>query len=393
MMRCSVMLWVVLLPSVLGCSGEDAPPSHTQAPAHVESPIPEADLPRVHLTEAAIARLGIETAMVTVGARSAIRLVGGEVVIPPGRAIVVAAPVAGVVRAGRVESSVTPGTSVRRGEALFRIVPVAPVDRDVRARAAREVAAARATLATLEARVARQELLARERAGSARVLEEAILARDIAAADLAMAEAREATLRRTPLLADVTMVVPAPEDGVVRTLSVAEGQAVAQGAPLAEIVAVDALQIRVPVYAGDLARLDPARNATVRRLGEPRDAPSFDAIQVLGPPTAEPDRITVDRYFAVPEAQLSPGERVLVSLPLLGEEHALSVPHAAVVLDASGGAWVYVCEGERTFRRARIDPIRRTGELTVFARGPAAGACVVSVGAAEVFGSEFEPGH
>jgi hypothetical protein len=173
-------------------------------------------------------------------------------------------------------------------------------------------------------------------------------------------------------------------------LSVAEGQTVPSGAPLLEIVAVDTLQVRVPVYGGDLGRLDARGAALVRRSGDRR---SVDALFAAGPPTAEPDRGTVDRYLALPvDAGFAPGERVLVELPLRDKRAVLNVPSSALVFDAWGGAWVYGCE-EGRYVRARVDPVRRAGERTVLASGPPVGSCVVSVGAAELFGAEFPPGH
>ena len=73
-------------------------------------------------------------------------------------------------------------------------------------------------------------------------------------------------------------------------------------------------------------------------------------------------------------------------------EGSLMVPAGAVLLDAWGGAWVYRCDGER-FWRARIDPLRRVADDMVIARGPPVGSCVVAVGAVELFGVEFPPGH
>jgi RND family efflux transporter MFP subunit len=317
------------------------------------------------------------------------RLVGGEVVVPPGRTVTVTAPVAGEVHFVTSEP-LLPGATVQRGSALLRLTAIAPTDRDTRARVAREVAAAEANLAALELRVTRNQALIDEGAGSARALEEAVAARAVAQADADAARTRAATLSRDPLLSDVAMLVRAPVTGVIRLLAVAEGQPVAAGGPLFELVGVDALQVRVPVYSGDLARIDLRAAPRVRRNGDPR---ALEARFVPGPPTAEPDRSTVDRYLALPAgAGFAPGERVLVELPLLDVASALVVPASAVVLDAWGGAWVYRCE-EGRYARARVDPSRRAGGDMVLARGPAVGSCIVSVGAVELFGAEFPPGH
>jgi membrane fusion protein, heavy metal efflux system len=359
------------------------------AAASVERPIAETDLPSVTLTREAIERLRIETGVVRAGAVPHVRLVGGEVVVPPGRTNTVTAPVAGEVHFVASEPPL-PGSSLQRGAAVLRLHALAPVDRDTRARVQREVAAAQANLSALELRVTRNQALVDQRSGSTRALEEAIQARDVAAADLAAARARANTLAHDPLLSDVAMVVRSPSHGVIRLLSVAEGQTVSAGAPLFEVVAVDGLQVRVPVYSGDVGRLDKQAPAAVRRS---RERQASEARFVPGPPTAEPDRSTVDRYLALPSAAgFAPGERVLVELPLLDTSHALTIPAAAMVLDAWGGAWVYRCEGER-FTRARVDPLRRVDASMVLASGPPAGACIVSVGAAELFGAEFPPGH
>ena len=377
----------IALVFMCGCDSPSPTPHHT--PAEVAHAVPETELPTVTLTPDAVSRLRIETSVVRAGAAPRMRLVGGEVIVPPGRTLTVTAAVAGEVHFV-TSAPLTPGAFVQRGAGLLRLTAIAPTDRDTRARVAREVAAAEANLAALEARVARNRTLVDERSGSARVLEEATAARDVAQADFAAARARAATLSRDPLLSDVAMLVRAPSNGVIRLMSVAEGQAVAAGALLFEVAGVDALQVRVPVYSGDLGRIDANGAARVRRIGEDR---AIEARFVSGPPTAEPDRSTVDRYLGLsPDAGFAPGERVLVELPLQETTAVLSVPASAIVLDAWGGAWVYRCEGRR-FSRARVDPMRRVAADMVLAHGPPVGACVVSVGAVEIFGAEFPPGH
>lgn len=361
----------------------------THAPSVVDHPVHEDTLPRVRLSAQAIARLRVAQSAVRASSVRAARLVGGEVIVPPGRTLWVAAPVAGEVRQATA-AALSPGAYVRRGQPLFRLAALAPTDRDTRARVARELDAAASNLAALELRVRRNQTLLDQRAGSARALEEAVAARDVARADVSAARARANTLSRAPLLADVSMQVRAPGDGVLRSLTVSAGQTVAAGAPLFEWVAVDALQVRVPVYVGDLARIAADAAARVRRQGQAR---AVESAPVAGPPTAEIDRATVDRYYALPaDAGFAPGERVLVELAMREAEDATVVPASAVVFDAWGGAWVYRCE-QGGYERTRVDPMRRSGDEMVLARGPAVGACVVSVGAVELFGAEFPPGH
>lgn len=391
-------LGLVLVCWSAGCgSGGGAAPAGHAEPATVSHPVHEDALPVVTLTTEAIARLGVASTPVAEARRGRTRLVGGEVVVPPGRQLMITAPVAGTIEVVHA-TGLRPGSTVTRGDVLARIVPLAPVDRDVLARAVREVAAARASVATAEARLARQTALVAENASSTRLVEEATMARDIAQADLTVAETRERTMRRSPLASDVSVTVRAPSDGVVRTLAVADRQLVAPGAALFELAGDDALIVRVPVYVGDLDALA-SSPVTVQRLGASSEAPRFEAHPVAGPPTFEIDRMTVDRYYALDTgAPHAIGERLLVELPLALEEDALVVPSSAVVFDAMGGAWVYVDEGEGAYRRVRIDPIRTDARdggdgFVVYRRGPALGASVVSTAAAEVFGSEFPPGH
>ncbi|MGE5801773.1 MAG: hypothetical protein ACM358_05915 [Gemmatimonadota bacterium] len=69
------------------------------------------------------------------------------------------------------------------------------------------------------------------------------------------------------------------------------------------------------------------------------------------------------------------------------------VPYAAVLYDAHGDTWVYTSPEPLVFVRhaIHIDYIR--GDRAVLSQGPPAGAAIVTVGAAELFGAEFEIGH
>ena len=160
---------------------------------------------------------------------------------------------------------------------------------------------------------------------------------------MAAARARAATLSAAPLLSDVAMTIRAPEAGVVRLVSVTEGQAVAASAPLVELVATDQLWIRVAVPSGDIHRLDPTADARVRGLAS--GSTELPAKPLAGPPTSTPMTGTVDRYFALAAdaSPFAPGERVLVTLPLREPTSVRALPWSSVFYDASGSACEIYC--------------------------------------------------
>lgn len=69
------------------------------------------------------------------------------------------------------------------------------------------------------------------------------------------------------------------------------------------------------------------------------------------------------------------------------------VPYAAVLYDAHGETWVYTSPESRTFVRQPIGVDYIEGDLAVLSNGPPSGTLVVTTGALELFGAEFEIGH
>jgi hypothetical protein len=67
-----------------------------------------------------------------------------------------------------------------------------------------------------------------------------------------------------------------------------------------------------------------------------------------------------------------------------------SVPYSAVIYTPDGRAWVYVSPEPDTFVRRRVVVARIVGDTAELREGPSAGTAVVTVGAEELFGSEFE---
>ena len=66
------------------------------------------------------------------------------------------------------------------------------------------------------------------------------------------------------------------------------------------------------------------------------------------------------------------------------------IPYSAVVYDTDGSTWTYVNTKPQTFVRERISINAIEGFSALLSRGPAVGAAVVTVGAPELLGTEYE---
>jgi hypothetical protein len=65
------------------------------------------------------------------------------------------------------------------------------------------------------------------------------------------------------------------------------------------------------------------------------------------------------------------------------------IPYSAVVYDNDGSTWAFVNTRPRTFLRQRITVGAILGTTAVLTAGPAPGAAVVTVGAPELLGTEY----
>ena len=69
------------------------------------------------------------------------------------------------------------------------------------------------------------------------------------------------------------------------------------------------------------------------------------------------------------------------------------VPYSSLIYDPHGGTWIYTSPQPQTFVRHKVDVSYIEGGTAVLNDGPPAGTVVVSVGVAELYGTEFEVGH
>ena len=390
--RTATVAWATFV-SITGC--DNPPAAGTAAAAKVSNGVAETELTTVTLSPAAVTRLGIETVEVESTTVGATRELGGEIVVPPGQALTITAPVAGTVLAPASGAVPGPGTHVARGATILRLVALPP-DRDL-LRTQQDLAAAEARLKQAQSEADRVAALFAERVVSARENE-------TAQAELATAKAtRDAVAAQTSLISGNAprdgrglspLTISAPDGGIVQAIRVAPGQSVAAGAPLAELVQLDRVWVRVPIYAGDASRIAKGVSVTVHGLAGPTAPPVIRATPIPAPPSADPTAASVDLFFQVNGAGLSPGERVGVTMPLAAARgrRSLVVPLAAIVHDMNGGTWVYERRDSVTFVRRRVEVERTAGTAAVLTRGPPPGTPVVVAGVAELFGTEFGGG-
>lgn len=376
--------------ATLAC-GRSAPAEKSVPPAKVSGGVTEASLTTVTLTQDAAKRLGIETASIEHRGVTRTRSVGGDIVAAGGAQSTVTAPVAGTLEAAAGLPGA--GASVTRGSVIARLIPLAPAERDVRIEAERAVNEAKGRQTLAVQRADRATKLAADGSGSRRAAEEAQADLVVANAALKAADDRLALASRG-VSATGALTLTAPYDGVLQAIHAAPGQTVAAGAPLFDLVRLDPLWVRVPVFAGDMAQIDRRGVARIAPLGSAEAVAGTAAQPVAAPPSADPSTAGVDLYYAVANASgaLRPGERVTVRLPLAAPVRSLVAPRAALLHDAYGGSWVYEAREAHVFTRRRVAVVDLVGDFAVLEHGPPPGTRVVTVGAAELFGTEFGVG-
>lgn len=378
---------VAVAASACGSGGEPgaAPPPA----ASVQSPTPEAQLARVTLSAEAEAHLALQVETAATQAVTPTRSVGGEAIVPPGRAVTVSAPVAGTLAAP--DGDVAGLGAIAAGDVILDLLPLQQSDRDLGAQAERDATEADARLTEANQRLSRLQQLLQEGSASVRAVEEARANQVVAEAAAEAARTRLSTLSRLPVGDRGQIALTAPFPGTVTALHASPGQTVAAGAPVADLARTDALWIRVPVYAGDLASVDTSQPASYTRLGPASTDEWREVRRVDGPPVADPTAASVDLYFALPnpDGVIRPGERLTVQLPLRSEERAIVIPQSAVVYDVGGGTWVYEAAPDHVYIRRRVELGTIGGSNVVVRRGLEDGTRIVTVGAAELFGTEF----
>lgn len=175
-------------------------------------------------------------------------------------------------------------------------------------------------------------------------------------------------------------------------LQTAKAQREILGGPVGKAGAANRAWVRVAIYSGEAALLDPQADAAIGMLTDTKA--TLRARRVDGPPTANALANTVDWYFELPtESPWRAGERVAVEIPTRDSQaEQLVLPFNAVLHDIHGGEWVYEQTGVHTYSRRRVQVARLAGTDAVLATGPPVGSKIVTDGSAELFGTEFMTG-
>jgi RND family efflux transporter MFP subunit len=311
---------------------------------------------------------------------------------------------------GRIaEMAVDLGSRVRRGQTVARLDPTDFRHRVEQSEAGLRQARARLGLApegtddridaeqtalVREARAVLDEArLTRER--TARLLEQQLIARaqlDSAVAALQVAEGRyqaavEEVRNRQAFLAerrsDVALarqqladtVVTAPIDGAVRERRASVGEFVAAGAPVANLVRVHPLRLRVAVPEREAPGIDVGQQVRVRVEGDPTE--HAGRVARTSPVIQEQSRtLMIEAEVANPDGRLRPGAFARAEIVVEAARTAVLVPASAVVTFA-GVEKVIGIDGDSKTVEKRVRTGRRAGDRVEVVEGLAAGEPVV----------------
>jgi len=193
----------------------------------------------------------------------------------------------------------------------------------------------------------------------------------------------------------LSLNMEAPAGTALLRLLVTPGQFVEAGQPLFEIADLSEVWVRVLINESDRDRVDLGQPALIR----PADSEDDDGLEAEAVDdnelndADEPGDVDVALYYRVDNTghNLTLGQPVQIELTLSGSGMQRQiVPYDAVVYGPNGETWVFVSTEPLTFFRYPVNIEYIEGDLAVLSEGPAAGTEVVTVGAAELFGSELE---
>jgi hypothetical protein len=130
---------------------------------------------------------------------------------------------------------------------------------------------------------------------------------------------------------------------------------------------------------------------TLSACGEASSGYDYETASHHEPAKLEPIKGTdVQRVIFDAEA----AERVgLKTAPIRQDGQETVMPYEAVIYGADGNTYTYTAPEPLTYVRQQISIDHVAGDSVMLSDGPPTGTEVVTVGAAEVYGTEFEVAH
>ena len=354
----------LMLASLPAARGAEPPPTAAQ---------PTSSDVLLRMDDRHVRAAGIEVTRVEAEGGTSQALLPGTVAVPPQQLRIVAAPAAGLVESVLV----APNEPVRAGQPIARL------------RSTDLLEAQRTYLQALSAEeLARQRLIRDEQMYRERIIAERRLLttradhdfarttlqeREQMMALLGMADADIVTLRESRRMA-ATLVVTAPEDGVVLETRTSAGERVAASAPLFSIARLKPLWVNLQVPLSQALLIEPGTRMSIP------GTPAQGEVVRLGR-SVDPTTQSVTAVVEVMDGAetLRPGQVVTASVALRANgAPQWRVPAGAVVRHA-GRSWVFVRTAEG-FRARPVTVIAETSAATSIRAGLAPDDQVASRG-------------
>jgi len=187
-----------------------------------------------------------------------------------------------------------------------------------------------------------------------------------------LAERRSGVSLARQQLADT--VLHAPIDGAVRERRASVGEYLAAGAPIAGLVRIHPLRLKVSVPERDAPSIRVGQTVRVRLEGDP--AEHAGRVARLSPSIQEQNRtLIVEAEVPNREGRLRPGAFARAEIVVEADRSAVLLPAAAIVTFAGMEKAFTVTDGRAVEKRIRTG--RRTGDRVEILEGFAAGEQVV----------------
>jgi RND family efflux transporter MFP subunit len=251
------------------------------------------------------------------------------------------------------------GDAVTRGFALLEIDPERRrLELDARAARAEE---AEAALADQQRQTERVRELGKAKIASAAQLDQGELALRLARSRVNAARAELGLAERA--LRDATVV--APFDGLVAKRHVSQGEFVAPGAPLVELVALDPIEISFHVTEIDSARVSVGATVELRVATYPDDTFQGQVISVSPGVDLRTRMLRVRAVVPNADARLRPGFFARVDLGISERDNVPMIPEDAVLQRADGAVAFRLVGEDRVERRVLRTGAVREGRVEV----------------------------